>query len=363
MRLRYERHLLYSDGMRRFLEWPPTPPEVADWYGFPQMLNGAGQRIALIELAGGCREEDLRACYNRYGVCMPAISFVSVDGAKNDPTGDPFDRDDREVLLDLVVAGSLAPGAHLVVYFAPNTDCGLLNAITTAVHDDMLRPSVISISWGGAEPSWRADALEAINGALREATLRDITVLCSSGDFGRAGSIYDDGIAKVRFPASSPFVTACGGTGFNSTPEGFGETAWTAGWGSSGGGWSTVFAAPEWQREAVPAFAGGRGRGVPDVAAYAHPGYTIQVHGMWVIEGGTSGAAPLWAALCARINQAMGRPIGFLNPILYRDLAGSDALRPIAAINDADFAKSLWNPATGLGCPHGDALLKRLCRR
>jgi kumamolisin len=139
--------------MRRFLEWPPTPPEVAEWYGFPQMVNGAGQRIALIQLAGGCREDDLRACYNRYGVCMPAISFVSVDGAKNDPTGDPFDRDDREVLLDLVVAGSLAPGAHLVVYFAPNTDCGLLNAITTAVHDDMLRPSVISISWGGAEPS------------------------------------------------------------------------------------------------------------------------------------------------------------------------------------------------------------------
>jgi kumamolisin len=72
--------------MGRSHEWTLTPPEVGEWYAFPPGLDGTGQSIALIELAGGCRVDDLGACYDHHGVRMPAIAFISVDGAKNDPT-------------------------------------------------------------------------------------------------------------------------------------------------------------------------------------------------------------------------------------------------------------------------------------
>jgi kumamolisin len=146
-------------------------------------------------------------------------------------------------------------------------------------------------------------------------------------------------VPKVRFPASSPFVTACGGTRLDAMPPGFAETAWS----SSGGGWSAVFTAPEWQKDAVAPFGQGPRRGVPDVVGHADPGYPMRIHGMWVVEGGTSSAAPLWAALCARINQALARPIGFLNPILYRELAGSDALRVWSKYSSALETKEAMN--------------------
>ncbi len=124
-----------------------TPPQVAAFYGYPN-ATGSGQCIGLIELGGGYRPADLSTYFSGLDVSAPSVTAVSVDHATNSPTGDA-DGPDGEVMLDIEVAGSIAPEARIAVYFGPNTDAGFLDAITTAIHDTTHNPSVISISWGG----------------------------------------------------------------------------------------------------------------------------------------------------------------------------------------------------------------------
>ena len=121
---------------------------------------------------------------------------------------------------------------------------------------------------------------------------------------------------------------------------------------------------PAWQTTAgVPAHpeTGFRGRGVPDVAANADPdtGYRVRINGEDQVVGGTSAAAPLWAALIARINQRLGRPVGFVNPLLYT--AGQGAFRDIVAGDNEGFhAGGDWDACTGLGSPIGETLARLL---
>jgi kumamolisin len=111
------------------------------------------------------------------------VSSQSVDGGHNQPTGNP-NGPDGEVLLDIEVAGAVAPKAKLVIYFAPNTDQGFLDAIATAVHDTRNRPTVISISWGGPESAWTSQAMQAMDQAFQDAAALGVTVCCASGDDG-----------------------------------------------------------------------------------------------------------------------------------------------------------------------------------
>ena len=129
-----------------------TPVQVAHLYDFPTGAsdNGRGECIALIELGGGYKHKDLQTYFKQLNIPMPKVSSVSVDKGHNHPTG-TVDSADGEVDLDIEIAGAIAPGAHIAVYFAPNTDRGFLDAITKAVHDTTHNPSVISISWGSAE--------------------------------------------------------------------------------------------------------------------------------------------------------------------------------------------------------------------
>jgi kumamolisin len=126
-----------------------TPAQVARLYDFPEG-TGQGQTIGIIEFGGGFRTEDVQAYFSELGIPVPSVSAVSVDGGQNAPTGDPRSAD-AEVMLDIEAAGAVAPGANIVVYFAPNSSKGFLDAVTSAVHDTVNRPSVISISWGAAE--------------------------------------------------------------------------------------------------------------------------------------------------------------------------------------------------------------------
>ena len=152
-----------------------TPPQVAHLYDFVPGATGSGQCIALIELGGGLRQEDVTAYFAGLGILAPDVVAVSVDGATSRPTAP--NSADGEVMLDIEVAGAVAPGARIAVYFAPNTDRGFLDAITAAVHDTDNRPSVISISWGGPEPHWTVQAIQAMDQAFREAALVGVTVL------------------------------------------------------------------------------------------------------------------------------------------------------------------------------------------
>jgi kumamolisin len=338
-----------------------TPTQVASLYGFPKG-TGAGQCVAIIELGGGYRAADLQTYFAGLGVGSPKVSAVSVDHGSNAPTG-VVNGPDGEVMLDIEVVGSIAPAANIVVYFGPNTDAGFLDAVTTAIHDAANRPSVISISWGGPESAWTAQAMTAMDDAFQAAAAMGITVCVASGDGGSNDGV-GDGIDHVDFPASSPYALACGGTRLHANQTAItSEVVWNDGakGGASGGGISSFFPTPGWQTGKKAAHRGGKAialtkRGVPDVAGDADPqtGYNVRVDGTDTVFGGTSAVAPLWAGLIARINQSNGTPAGYLNPMLY---SKPQALRDIVKGSNGDFvAAKGWDACTGLGTPNGPAI-------
>ena len=342
-----------------------TPPQLAQLYGFPDG-DGAKQCIALIELGGGYKPADLKAYFSGLKIPQPKVTSIGVDHAANKPAGDPNSAD-GEVLLDIEVAGAIASGAHIAVYFAPNTDAGFLNAITTAAHDAKNKPSVISISWGGPESSWTAQAMASFDSAFQAAAAMGVTVLVASGDNGSSDGV-SDGRAHVDFPASSPHATGCGGTRLQANGGAIAaERVWNdgAGAGAGGGGVSGTFPTPAWQQGLSATAAGGSSsvlshRGVPDVAGDADPqtGYQIRVDGETAVFGGTSAVAPLWAGLIARINSSSGRRSGFINPALYGE---PHALRDIVQGDNGGFAATPgWDACTGLGSPNGVAVAAAL---
>jgi len=265
-------------------------------------------------------------------------------------------------MLDIEVVGAVAPGAKIVVYFAPNTDAGFLDAITKAAHDTINRPSVISISWGGAESSWTAQSMTAYDNAFQSAAAMGITVCVASGDNGSSDGVTD-GQDHVDFPASSPNVLACGGTSLTTANGAISnEVVWNDGanGGAGGGGVSSFFGLPAWQtgltvtkgNETQPL----PQRGVPDVCGDADPytGYDVRIDGSNTVIGGTSAVAPLWAGLIARINAAKGAPLGLVNPLLY---GSPGVMRDITQGNNGDFvATKGWDACTGLGSPNGQQI-------
>jgi kumamolisin len=341
-----------------------TPDKIAQLYGFPTDVDGTGETVAIIELGGGFRTSDLTTYFKRLGIKKPGITAVGVDGHGNSPTGDP-NGPDGEVMLDIEVVGAAAPGASILVYFAPNTDRGFLDAITSALHDQR-RPSVISISWGGAEATWTAQAQRTFDLAFQAAAALGVTVCAAAGDDGSADGV-NDGQAHVDYPASSPYVLACGGTRLEASNGNIDkEVVWST-HGATGGGVSDVYSVPPWQSAArvPPSTNPGarRGRGVPDVAGDADPGtgYQVRVDGVDAVIGGTSAVAPLWAALIARMNQRLGQPVGYLNPALYTLASGAGAFRDIkTGSNGAYRARKGWDACTGLGTPNGANLLTAL---
>ncbi len=341
------------------------PNDVAKIYDFPSG-SGSGQCIGIIELGGGFRLDDLNNYFKSLDPKQPQVVAVSVDGGTNSPT--TADSADGEVMLDIEVAGSIAPAAKIVVYFTPNTDRGFLDAITTAVHDSSNQPSVISISWGSAESQWTQQALTNMDEAFQSAAAMGVTVCVAAGDNGSSDGV-NDGQNHVDFPASSPFVLACGGTTLQaSDDEIVNEVVWndlSRNEGATGGGVSDVFPLPAYQNGfdvPEPTDQAG-GRGVPDVSGDADPntGYNILVDGESSVIGGTSAVAPLWAALVALINEDTGKPIGYLNPLIYSKAVEGSGFHDITEGNNGEFsAAEGWDPCTGLGSPDGAKLMGAL---
>lgn len=361
---------------------PLWATHVAQLYNFPTMdahgnaLDGAGQTIAILELGGGYRDSDLNAYFTKAGVARPNVTAVPVGEGANSPGGDA----DGEVLLDIELAGSIAPAAEIVVYFGDGrSDRGFLDALTTAIHDQTYAASIISISWGGPEIAWTGQAAAEFERALTDAAALGVTVLVASGDHG-AGDAAGDGMAHADFPAASPHVVACGGTTLIGSTSGIvSEVVWNDknGW-AGGGGISGLYPVPTYQHYAAvpPSLEGGRrGRGVPDIAGNADltSGYIVRIDRKWMPVGGTSAVAPLTAGLVALLNQALGHPVGYLTPQLYgltthpgvfRDITIGDNTTPTTS----DFgpgvagyqASAHWDACTGLGSVNGQALLEVL---
>jgi kumamolisin len=341
-----------------------TPLDLATLYDFPAGLDGSGQVIAILELGGGYTTGDLTTYFAGLGLTPPSVTTQRVDGADNSPTGDP-NGPDGEVMLDIEVSGAIAPGASIVVYFAPNADYGFIDALSTAIQASD-QPCCVSISWGAPEANWTGSAMTSMNGYLEDAAALGIPVFVATADKGSSDGL-GDGLQHADFPASGPYAVACGGTRLESADAVHidSEVVWNDDSGATGGGVSDVFPLPYWQAGAgvPPTVNPGhfQGRGVPDVAGNASQdtGYQIRVDGTTGVAGGTSCVAPLWSGLTARMSQYLGDGgTGFLGELLYADTQARQTFRDITSGNNGSYSAGVgWDPCTGWGTPDGQALL------
>lgn len=359
-----------------------TPPQVAALYNFPQG-NGQGECIALLEFGGGVESDSITAYFGNLNIPAPNVLTIPVDNVSTDPTADPDST--GEVMLDIEVAGSIAPNATIAVYFSTFDEKGLIDAISAVIADKQNDPSVCSISWGWDENQpfqnsilWTPAAIEHIGESFLAAAQLGITVCVSTGDDGSEAQIQD-GRAHVNYPATDPSVLAVGGTTLHATgspPAIANEVVWNDGPGSgTGGGVSDYIPVPSWQAGTpnLPTsinpgnFAG---RAIPDVAANSDPdtGYLTYSGGQFGTVGGTSAAAPLWASLVALCNQQLGARVGNFNALLYSTIGPNNVLNDITqGDNDTDGllngefpAGQGWDACTGWGTPNGQALLNAL---
>jgi kumamolisin len=371
---------------------PFVPTALAPLYDFPANLDGTGQTVAIAAFNGAIADTGqtapggyslpaLQSYFAQLGVPMPQITNVVVHGPGNTP-GDGTNQADvsGEVMLDIQMVGLLAPGAKIVVYFSEFTEQGWVDLINAVLNDTTNRPNILSISYGNPETAsdsadfnsrgslWTNAAIQQTELAFQLAAGKGLTIFCASGDNGSPDG-DQDGLAHSDYPASSAYVTGVGGTSLIANGGVIAqETVWNDGPGSAGGGGiSDLFALPSYQENAnVPASVnpGHRiGRGVPDVAAVADPStglLIVDTNGQQQQIGGTSAAAPLWAALAARLNQGLNSKVGFLNPMLYGSLS-SGVLHDITRGNNGSYrAAPGWDACSGIGTPEGNRLLQGL---
>lgn len=330
---------------------PHTAPllakDVVSRYEFPDG-DGSGQTVGVLQLRGTFNAESFTRGTQSQGVTAKLPIVKRVDNAELAHAAQT--EKDVESAIDTQVVGALAPGAQIVIYAAPDDERGVLDAIRTALFDEENPLSILSISFGLPERVWTPVALTILDELFTVAALIGVSIFCASGDNG--AEIDAAGEPHVLAPASCSFAHACGGT--QVAPDGS-EDAWER----SGGGFSAFFGVSPWQSVAgssATAYHASPGRGVPDVAGQAMPGYCAYFEGTMFAMGGTSAVAPMWSALVARINARLGKPIGFFAPLLYRAAPGGLFRDVTVGGNDRFKSAAGWNPCTGLGVPIGSAL-------
>jgi kumamolisin len=407
-------------------QFPGTfyPNQAAKLYNFPP-TQGNGQRVAVLEFGGGFAPKVLDDYFTKnIGLkTAPTVNAIFVlnttmqlnDGA----TG--------EVYLDVEVIGSMAPQATIDVYFAPWTGEGYLNAVDQAIHNDDY--AAISVSYGLDEdirgsasmPGWPM-LNQHIDEGFRDATAIGVPLFISSGDQGSSsmsGQLSGEEItlysptAHAAYPASSPYATACGGTMLYAESGAISkEIVWNElgdlqqgkfyYGGATGGGVSDRYPAPSYQINAgvsLPSVNSppAKGRCIPDVAGNAGmttgylvsqpPGSSMPIAPV----GGTSAAAPMWAALMACVRESLSKtfndkiPVFFFNDFVYangksgafRDIVGGRKVTydpnqgPIpgaftAAGNNRSseangyYSNEGFDLCTGWGSPNGIVLLEQL---
>ncbi|WP_441247566.1 S53 family peptidase [Kitasatospora sp. McL0602] len=331
-----------------------SPTKARSAYNLTSTLGagytGKGTTVALLEFSA-FKQSNI-AAYDKYNSLTPSTPVVvGAGGGTTDLSGED------EVELDIEVVQALAPGAAIKVYEAPNSDAGEAAVYAKLVSDNV---PVISISWGIYETGETASNRVAVDTDLKEAAAQGQSVYAASGDSGSDDA--GNGGTSVDFPAADPWVTGTGGTNLKTSSSG----AWSSetGWSGSGGGVSSVFATPSYQTGVNTT----GHRAVPDVAAVADPatGWAIYTQGAWYTFGGTSAAAPNWAAFTAVYNSeaaAKGKPaFGFANGTIY-SLGGSSSYASAfhdvtSGSNGAYKAAAGFDKVTGWGSYNGANLLK-----
>jgi kumamolisin len=277
--------------------------------------------------------------------------------------------------LDIELMTAVAPGAsQILVYEGTNDDQGILATYSRIASDNLAKN--ISTSWGSPEESVSSSLIQAENNVFKQMAAQGQSIYAAAGDNGA----YDDGSSlSVDDPGSNPNVVAVGGTRLYTTSTGAydHETTWNEDGnqadGAGGGGISKIWSIPAWQQGLATAQNLGSStmRNTPDVSLNADPstGYAIYVNGGWTTYGGTSCAAPLWAAFNALVNQervSQGRGlVGLASPALYQ--AGRSASYSSNYYDIKDGSTNIKYPATpgydnatGWGSLNGTGLLQSL---
>jgi kumamolisin len=344
-----------------------TPDQVLGAYHFAPLyaagLDGSGQTIVFLEFDKFDRSH-LARFTQAFGQAPISVTTSSDDawGSPEDPSG--------EADMDLEIAHSVAPKAHLVVVYADSGVDDLTSALSDAVGN--YPTAIFSISLGGCAGNGIDSGASAWDDVLKHLALVGGTALVSSGDQGAfTCTPGSSGLLtpSASSPADDPYATAVGGTSLFVGPDNSYQSE--ASWGSSmtqsgsGGGLSPTWRMPGYQAgsDDRDPYANGK-RQLPDVAAVSDPttGWDIYTAGGWDIQAGTSAGAPLWAGLMALTDQSARlhgvSSVGFANPIIYA--IGKSPARYATAFHDITLgnnlfypAKAGWDFATGWGSPDG----------
>lgn len=353
---------------------------------FKRGITGKGRTIVVIDASQSpTLQHDLALFDKLFDLPNPTLNVIAPFGLG------PYSIDDAtEITLDVEMAHAIAPDATITLALAPtlsNTDVFKITQYAI-VHD---LGDTISQSFGENEQCDSVFVQEE-HQLFVEAAAKSISVFASSGDFGSAVGDCQTGypsIQGVSYPASDPAVTAVGGTTlFADTQSRYvGETVWNQsrfGQGpansASGGGFSRVFARPDYQAGVAAIRAQ---RAIPDIAYNADADKSAVVlicsscgfgANALIGLGGTSAGSPQWAAITALAVQLAYRRLGFLNPALYS--LGEGRSRTAAfhdvVLGNNTFAYSTesgmrvvipgysatkrWDPATGWGSPNAAEL-------
>lgn len=343
-----------------------TPAEVTGFYNFGPLykagLTGAGQTVVFME-TDGFQTSDLQGFADGFGLPSFDVTGPIVNQTWGTTAPQPVQGCESETELDLEIVHAMAPGAQLVVYEAGAPTTGyLLNYVALALQSAVRTypHAVFNLSLGWCED---AASAEQFDGLFTQLVAGGGTAFVSSGDNGAYARGCPGHALTTQEPADSPHATAVGGT---TAHIGVGSTyGQEASWGEpfeqwgAGGGLSAVFKRPSWQVGLGVSNQYSNGmREIPDVAAIAdgNTGWDVFESGAWSLVGGTSAAAPLWAALGALTDEALAQrhlsEIGFANPALY-DFGANPSHFPGRAFHPVTEGTNLYYPATSTGWNYG----------
>lgn len=318
-----------------------NPQDVAKLYGWPTGITGQTFPIYLIELGGGYNAANITVLFQKWGLPVPTITDVSVDGAVNTYSNDP-NGPSVEVDLDICVACGIysymtGQSADIRVVFAPNTDQGFVDALNKVA---MAGNGICSISWGSAEDVSDTSYINSMDNAFQAGVKNGVTWTVAAGD-----NLANDGTntPTADFPASSPWVVACGGTALisNGLTTIVSETVWNSDGGGTGGGFSKIEPRPNYQSGVNTT----NFRAEPDVTGNAAPetGWNTTFGTI----GGTSAVAPAYAGYFAACCVKTGKPLGLVNSALYlNEVTFRDI---VSGGNDGYNAGPGYDEASGLG--------------
>ncbi len=341
-----------------------TPSDIVKAYNLTGVsADGTDQAVALFELAG-YQASDVDFYTNYFSLPPAKLENVLVDGGSSSGIN-------LEVTLDIELALALAPQSTIYVYEGPNSGQGVLDTYNRIATDNIAKQ--VSTSWGLGEDRDSSQVLQAESAIFQQMAVQGQSIYSAAGDSGA----YDDFPSTalvVDDPSSQPYVTGVGGTKLavnSQTGDYQSESVWNngPGAGAGGGGVSGVWPIPSWQAGVSSAYSHTQ-RNVPDVALNSDPntGYIVYHGGQWLIVGGTSCAAPLWAAFTACVNQGLAAssqpPVGFANPKLYAIGAGSSYTTDFHDVTLGDnlfyHAQTSYDNATGWGSFNGTNLYSTL---